>query len=94
MRQDDCYKLVAVISQYGWHGSRHAANMLHYMEDQYMWQEYTATVLWSIGKVLSRDYPIPSYDDFKHPKPVDKRTTKDIVDGLIDKLSKGGEIAE
>lgn len=68
--------------------------MLRYEYEQTMWQEYTATVLWSLGKMLAReDYPLPSYDDFMHPKPKDRRTTEQIVSGLTAKLLAGGESA-
>ena len=53
--------------------------------------EYIATILWSIGRLLGGDdYPMPSYDDFRHPKPVDIRTKEQIVDNLINKLLQGG----
>lgn len=53
--------------------------------------EYIATVLWSIGRIVGgAEYPMPSYDDFKHPKPQDNRTKEQIVENLITKL-KGGD---
>jgi len=55
------------------------------------YEEYTATILWSIGRMIGgKEYPMPSYNDFLHPKPVDNRTTDDIVNGLINKLQQGG----
>ena len=56
------------------------------------YEEYTATILWSIGRVLGGEqYPMPSYHDFTHPEQVDTRAGKEIIDGLISKLRAGGD---
>ena len=67
--------------------------MLQEEEHQEAWKEYTATILWSIGKMIGRDeYPMPSYEEFMHPTATDTRTGQDIIGGLVDKLlDKGGE---
>ena len=82
--------MIAVLTMYGWHGVRHLLAMLNYQQRQYRWQEYCATILWSIGKMLSKDYPFPAYGDFINPRPADNRSAQEIVGGLIVKLSAEG----
>lgn len=67
--------------------------MLKEEQHQEAWQEYTATMLWSIGKMFGKDeFPMPSYEEFLHPTVKDTRTGQDIVGGLVNKLQgKGGE---
>lgn len=65
--------------------------MLRYEMDHSRDTEYIATILWSIGRLVGgNDYPMPSYEDVKHPKPSDNRTKDEIVNNLITKL-KGGD---
>ena len=60
-------------------------------ERRQMDTEYIATILWSIGRMVGGDnYPMPTYDEYNHPQPVDVRGTEQIVGGLISKLTGGG----
>lgn len=53
--------------------------------------EYIATILWSIGRMIGGDnYPMPTYDEYNNPQPVDIRTSEQIVNGLVQKLQEGG----
>lgn len=68
--------------------------MLECQSREWMWREYMATATYAVGAVISRtlgnEYPIPTWSEIVRPKPKDKRTTEDIVSGLIEKLQKGG----
>lgn len=90
----DVDQIIVTLSIHGYHGVRHLSAMLKYQQQEAKWKEYCATVLWSVGKMLcSEEYPIPAYSDYINPKPVDKRTSKDIVNSLIDRLGRR-EMAE
>lgn len=66
--------------------------MLRWHETRRHDVEYMATILWSIGRLIGgSEYPMPSYDDFIHPKPVDSRNTGQIITGLIERLQQGGD---
>lgn len=69
--------------------------MLQDEETETKRKEYVATVLWSIGRIAGgENYPIPEYSEFMHPKPVDRRSEKEIRQSLINRLTgKGGENA-
>lgn len=57
-----------------------------------LWREYTATVLYSIGRgLIGEDYPLPAYSDIAHPDMVqnDTQTGADIIERLKKRL--GGE---
>lgn len=84
--QHDLYKVIAILSLYGYHGCNHIFAMLEYEGKQEQWRVYCATILWSVGKMLSKEYPFPAYTEFLNQKPVDNRTTQEIVSGLIEKL--------
>ena len=63
--------------------------MLKEETNQAMWQEYVATVLYSIGRMIGGEsYPIMTYNELMHPQPKDERTGGEIISGLIDKLRK------
>lgn len=75
---------------HGYHGSNHLNAMMTYEDRKTATNEYMATVLWSIGRMLGGDgYSLPTYDQFLHPKQEDNRTKDQIVNGLIEKLRKG-----
>ena len=82
-----------MLSKHGYHGGDHLGAMLRYEMERTRDTEYIATILWSIGRLVGgNDYPMPSYEDVKHPKPNDIRTKKEIVNSLIDKLKGGDQI--
>lgn len=65
--------------------------MLQYSAKRDLWREYIATVAHSLGSIicgaLGNEYPLPSYSELMHPEQKDTRTSQDIINGLIDKLS-------
>ena len=67
----------------------HLAAVLKADNEQRMWQEYVATVLYSVGRMIGGDnYPIMTFAELMHPQPKDERTGGEIISGLIDKLRK------
>jgi len=57
-------------------------------EEQRKKENYFASILWSIGKMIGgENYPFPVYDDYMHGIKQDNRSSEDIISGLIDKLT-------
>ena len=80
-----------MISAHGYHGVNHLYAMVRLDNENRADTEYIATVLWSIGRMLGREeYTIPAYHDYKHPVPQDNRSAQAIMNGLQEKLRKGG----
>ena len=77
---------------YGWHGIRAIRAYLGEHERQEVWQEYTAAVLHSIGKITAglggAEYPMPSYIELVHPEMIstDDRSGTEIVEGIMNRL--------
>lgn len=65
--------------------------MLRERANQQKREEYLATILWSIGRMVGGDnYPFPVYSEYMNPTPADVRTGEEIKNSLIEKLKEGG----
>ena len=74
----------------GWHGTRALAVTLKARKRETLWQSYTGTVLWMIGKVLARDsWTVPSYVELAYPGEikVDTRSADQIKADILQRLT-------
>lgn len=56
--------------------------------DRRNWRDYTAQILWSVGKLISEEYPFPSWTEL-HEEKQDDPTGDDIYNTLISRWGGG-----
>lgn len=57
------------------------ASMLAYHREQ-EWRDYTAQILWSVGKLVANEYPFPSWAELHEEKP-EEPNGEDVYETLI-----------
>jgi len=84
--------VVLAVARNGWHGKRHLVAVLREERERQKRQDYIATVLWSIGRLVGGDgYPMPEFSEYMEQRKKDIRSAETIVTGLIERLAERGE---